>query len=241
MKTRALAGLVAAALAAGSPPALAGGGGFAGATEVTQLVNMGQLVMQYAMQAQQYVTQLQQTQTMLTNLMRNPLGVITPDLAKLANDTARLIQTGRDIGSSITQVDQNFSQMFDSTQAANFADKFRMWTEGSTDGLKHAMRAAGMQREQFADDATAVQALVENLSSAEGNLAALQALGGINAKQIEEGMKLRDLIATQQQATSQYLVAQAKKEQEIDDMNRRLWQFENKPLPAPRPKNPGQF
>lgn len=241
MKSRALACLLAASLAAGSPPALAGGGGFAGATEVTQLMNNAQLVMDYAMQAQKYVNQLQQTQTMITNLMKNPLGVIAPDLAKLASDTAKLIQTGKDIGSSIAQVDENFSKMFNSIEAMNYSDLFKNWTKSSTDGLHAAMRNAGMQREQFKDDATALNALVENLSSAEGNLSALQALGAINAKQIEEGIKLRDLIATQQQATSNYMIAQVQKEKKIEEMNQRLWQFENKPLPPPRPKKQGQF
>ena len=131
--------------------------------------------------------------------------------------------------------------MFNSAEAMNFAEKFKTWTEGSTDGLKSAMQNAGMQREQFADDATALQELTKRVSSSQGNLAALKALGSINAKQIEESMKLRDLIATQQLATNQYMIAKAQKEQKIDDMNARLWQFENKPLPTPRPKKPGQF
>lgn len=30
-------------------------------------------------------------------------------------------------------------------------------------------------------------------------------------------------------------------QEEIDKINARLWQFENKPLPPPREKKPGQF
>ncbi|MDP2196092.1 MAG: hypothetical protein Q8J72_08915 [Rhodocyclaceae bacterium] len=240
MKPRRLSGLLAAAMLA-TAPAHAGGGGIAGATEITQILNNVQLVQQYATQSQQYVTQLQQTQAMLTNLMENPLGVQSPDVLRIANNMAKLHSMGKDIGSSVAKVDENFGKMFNSREALNFADKFRTWTEGSTDGLKSAMQNAGMQREQFADDATALQGLTERVSSSQGNLAALKTLGSINAKQIEESMKLRDLIATQQQATNQHLIAQAQKEQKIEDMNARLWQFENKPLPPPRPKKPGQF
>ncbi|MHB1358290.1 MAG: TrbJ/VirB5 family protein [Rhodocyclaceae bacterium] len=240
MKPRRLSGLLAAAMLA-TTPAMAGGGGIAGATEITQILNNAQLVQQYATQAQQYVTQLQQTQTMLTNLMENPLGVLSPDVLRIANNMAKLHSMGKDIGSSVARVDENFAKMFNSAEAMNFAEKFKTWTEGSTDGLKSAMQNAGMQREQFADDATALQELTKRVSSSQGNLAALKTLGNINAKQIEESMKLRDLIATQQLATNQHLIAQAQKEQKIDDMNARLWQFENKPLPTPRPKKPGQF
>lgn len=240
MKPRLLSGLLAAAMLA-TTPAVAGGGGIAGATEITQILNNVQLVQQYATQSQQYVTQLQQTQSMLTNLMENPLGVQSPDVLRIANNMAKLHSMGKDIGSSVARVDENFARMFNNKEAMNYADKFRAWADDSNAGLKSAMQNAGMQREQFADDATALQGLAERVSSSQGNLAALKTLGSINAKQIEESMKLRDLLATQQLATNQHLIAQAQKEQKIEDMNARLWQFENKPLPPPRPKKPGQF
>ncbi|MBA3034695.1 MAG: hypothetical protein KKF85_02735 [Gammaproteobacteria bacterium] len=240
MKPNRLAGLLAAAMLA-TTPAVAGGGGIAGATEITQILNNVQLVMQYATQAQQYSTQLIQTQSMLTNLMENPLGVQSPDVMRIANNMAKLHSMGKDIGSSVARVDENHARMFSNTEAMNYADKFRAWTDNSNAGLKSAMQNAGLQREQFADDATALDGLAKKVSSSQGNLAALKTLGNINAKQIEESMKLRDLIATQQLATNQHLIAQAQKEQKIDDMNARLWQFENKPLPTPRPKKPGQF
>ena len=111
MKPRRLSGLLAAAMLA-TTPAMAGGGGIAGATEITQILNNAQLVQQYATQAQQYVTQLQQTQTMLTNLMENPLGVLSPDVLRIANNMAKLHSMGKDIGSSVARVDENFAKMF---------------------------------------------------------------------------------------------------------------------------------
>ncbi|MDP1605533.1 MAG: hypothetical protein Q8L93_02640 [Rhodocyclaceae bacterium] len=191
-------------------------------------MNNAQLVQQYATQAQQYVTQLQQTQTMLTNLTQNPLGVMAPDVMRIANNMTKLHAMGKDIGSSIARVDENHARLFNNNEAMNFADKFRSWTEGSNDGLKSAMQNAGMQREQFADDATALQGLTERVSSSQGNLAALQALGSINAKQVEESMKLRDLIATQQLATNQHLLAQNAKEKEKEEDLAKLLQSHTK-------------
>ena len=211
------AGFCALLLAGSSPVVLAGGGGIAGATEITQILNNAQLVQQYATQAQQYVTQLQQTQTMLTNLTNNPLGVLAPDVMRIANNMAKLHAMGKDIGASVARVNENHARMFDNKEAMNFADKFKTWTDNSNDGLKSAMQNAGMQREQFADDASALQGLTERVSSSQGNLAALKTLGSINAKQVEESMKLRDLIATQQQATNQHLLAQNAKEQALKD------------------------
>ncbi|MDP1605531.1 MAG: hypothetical protein Q8L93_02630 [Rhodocyclaceae bacterium] len=196
----------------------------------SQLMNNAQLVRQYAMQAQQYVTQLQQMQTMLTNLQQNPLGVQSLDVHRIANNMARLHGMGKDIGSSVARVDENHARMFNNTEAMTYANKFKTWTEGSNDGLKSAMQNAGMQREQFSDDATALQGLTERVSSSQGTLAALQTLGSINAKQVEESMKLRDLIATQQLATNQHLLAQAKAAQEEKKFAKEIMGDPKRPL-----------
>lgn len=188
-----------------------------GATEVTQLLNNAQLVDSYSQQVQAYQNQLLQYQTMLQNLANNPMGVLTPDVKLMANNAARLMAVGRDISSSMARVDQNFASTFSSPVAASFATKFNLWTNSSQDALKAAMLNAGLQREQFADDATALQGLTQSVASSTGNLGALQALGSLNARQIQESMKLRDLISQQQVAQNTYLAAQAAKEKARQD------------------------
>jgi P-type conjugative transfer protein TrbJ len=218
-------------LAVDSLPVWAGGS-FTGATEVTQLLNEGHLVEQYSMQGNQYAEQLLQTAKMIQNLENNPLGVQTPDLMLIANNLSRTLALGKDIGSSMARVDQNFATTFKSPVAQNYANQFRSWTDTSMDGLQAAMRNAGLQREQFPDDASALQGLVQRVSSANGNLSALQALGSINAQQVQESMKLRDLIATQQQATNQYLAAQRSSEQRRKEDGSRIMGSGDKVIPT---------
>lgn len=202
--------------------AWAGGGGVGGmtggATEITQILNNVQLVEQYAQQVLSYQNQLMQYATMVQNLTKNPLGVLAPDLMQLAGNAARIMQVGQDIASSMSRVDQTFASTFNNPVAAAFGTKFSLWTTASKDALKSAMLNAGLQREQFADDASALQGLVQSLSSSDGNLAALQALGGLTARQVQESMKLRDLISQQQVAQNTYLAAQASKEQAVQDI-----------------------
>ncbi len=158
------------------------------------------------------------------NLKANPAGVNLERLDQLATNMGRLMNYGKNISASIAQIDEQFARTFDNPVAKDFAGRFKEWTATMQDGLKSAMRNAGLQREQFSDDTRALQGLMSNLAGAQGNLSALQALGSLNARQIQESMKLRDLISEQQIAQSNYMVAQAKKEQEkegIDDWIRR--------------------
>lgn len=210
--------VIASAIALTSGSAHAGGGGMTGgATEMTQILNNVQLAESYAQQVMAYQNQLLQYETMLKNLLAHPSGVTAPNLSQLATNQAKIMSMGTDISSSMARVDTNFAATFKSPTAASFAAKFNLWTSSSHDALKAAMLNAGLQREQFADDATAVQALTTNVASSQGNLAALQALGGLNAAQLQESMKLRDLISQQQIAQNTYLAAQAAKEQAKQD------------------------
>lgn len=216
---RAIFCAVLSSLAISSSGALAGGGGgmTGGATEVTQILNNVQLVESYAQQVTDYQNQLLQYQTMVQNLTNNPLGVLAPDVQLMANNASRLLNVGRDIASTMARVDQNFATAFSSPIAASFATKFNLWTNTSHDALKAAMLNAGLQREQFADDTAALQGLVDRVSASNGNLAALQALGSLNARQVQESMKLRDLISQQQVAQNTYLAAQTAKEKARHD------------------------
>lgn len=207
-------GWLAATLISASAWAGGGGGGMTGgATEITQILNNVQLVESYAQQVLQYENQLMQYATMIQNLANNPLGVLLPDVQQIAGNMSRVMRVGQDIASTLSRVDQNFASTFKSPTAQTFATKFNLWTNSSQDALKAAMLNAGLQREQFQDDASSLQALVNSVSSSNGNLAALQALGSLNARQVQESMKLRDLISQQQVAQNTYLAAQAAKDQ----------------------------
>lgn len=233
---------VALCILAAIPPVIAGGGGMTGgATEMTQILNNVQLAESYAQQVIQYQNQLLQYETMLKNLLAHPSGVTAPNLSQLASNQAKIMSMGTDISSSMARVDTNFASTFKNPIAASFAAKFTLWTDASQNALRAAMLNAGLQREQFADDATAVQALTTNVASAQGNLAALQALGGLNAAQLQESMKLRDLISQQQIAQNTYLASQAAKEQAVQDVQTNTMTITDRPMPTPRAKKPGNF
>jgi P-type conjugative transfer protein TrbJ len=196
---------------AGSP------GGVNGATESTQILNNVLLADGYAQQVLQYQNQLLQYEIMLKNLAENPVGNISPQIGFLISNHARVMAGSKDIGSTMARVDQDFAGQFQSPIAASFADKFRGWTTHSNDGLKAMALNAGAQREGFQSDENALKALVEKNQRSEGNLGALKTLGEINAQQLQESMKLRDLISQQQVAQASYLASETAKSQAKED------------------------
>ena len=230
-----------ATLILGCSNAVAGGGATGGATEVTQIVNMTQLVASYGQQVMDYENQLMQYATMIQNLKANPLGVLAPDLAKATQDAARLWSMGTNIAASMADVDRRFAEAFKSPVATDFANKFSNWNNTASDALRSAMLNAGLQRENFASDQAALQQLVARVQASDGTVAGLQALGSLNAAQIQESMKLRDLISQQQVAQNTYLAAQMSKEKEMQDVQTNSMTIKDRAMPTPRPKKAGNF
>jgi P-type conjugative transfer protein TrbJ len=169
--------------------------------------------------------------TMVQNLKANPMGVLAPDVAKMTSDAARLWSVGKNIAGSMETVDRTFAETFRNPTAMSYADKFANWNFASSDALRSAMLNAGLQRENFPSDQEALQKLVDRVQATDGAVGGLQALGSLNAAQIQESMKLRDLISQQQVAQNTYLQARASKEQVNQERSDQLAQPYLPPIP----------
>lgn len=200
------------ALALVANPAFAGGAASGGASEVTQIMNNVQLANQYAQQVEQYASQLQQYQAQLRDLALNPTSIMGSDVSRLMHGIGGIMQAGQSIGGTMAQIDGNFSRTYNSPLAGTFSQNFKTWTSSSTDTLGAAMRSAGMHRDAFATDTAALTALFNKTQTSQGTVAAVQTLSEINVMQVQQMQKLQDLIATQNVATSNYMVAQNSKE-----------------------------
>lgn len=186
-----------------------------------QVVQNYQLIDGYVRQWDQLQESITQTTSMAQNLKEHQLGFISPKVNELASNFSRLLSssTGKDIGSTMAKVDKDFADKFKNPTAALFADKFKGWSDHSSDALKASMLNAGLQRENFKSDEAALAALVKKNQQSDGNLAALKTLGELNAAQIQETQKLRDLMSQQVLAQNIHLEAQTTKEQAVQDMN----------------------
>ncbi|MGD7190424.1 conjugal transfer protein TrbJ [Ralstonia pseudosolanacearum] len=237
-KTR-IAGFITAALFASQASAgsVAGTGG---STEVTQIINMMQLIQSYEQQVQAYVRQGVQVEAELRNLISNPTSILGSDVGNMINTIGQIWSGGQSIGYNLAQIDQNFARTFKSPTAGNLAKMFTSWHQTNTDTLQAALRSIGAQRDQYASSQAALTDLYNRSQSTNGNLDALQTLSQINVRQIQELQSLKELMATQASAATTYLATQNAKDQKGLDDATGLMQAYKTPIPsvqsAPAPK-----
>lgn len=230
-----------AASAIAITPAWAGSvGGFGGSTEITQIQNNLQLIMQYEQQVQGYIRQGLQLQNELTNLIKNPTSILGPEIGRMINTIGKIWSGGQSIGYNLAQIDKNFATMFKSSKAGDFAQMFTKWHDTNTDTLQSALRAIGTQRENYASAQDALTDLYNRSQSTSGNLDALQTLSQINVRQIQELQSLQELMSSQSQASLTYMATQNAKEQKGLEDAEALMKTQDTPITkvrtAPAPK-----
>lgn len=205
--------------------------GFGGGTEITQLMNNTQLILQYEQQVQAYLRQGLQLQNELKNLIQNPASLMGVEVGGLINSVGKIMSGGLAIGGNLAQIDKNFAATFKSPTAETLSKNFFKWHQTSTDTLEGALKAAGLHREHYASETDALAALYNRSQSTSGNLDALQTLSQINIKQIQHLQSLGDLMATQNLASSTYMATQTAKA----EGERRQQEVMSAPLSTPIP------
>lgn len=221
-----------AALLTAMPMSLsAGGGGFAGATEFTQLANNIQLVQQYAKQVEQYQTQLQsltnhiqQTQMMIQNLQMLPATV----WQKFANDVMALknvVQQGQAVSFAAANLDSQFAAMYKGyanyessaalslgDRSTTFAQQYRTLNASTRDNVNGALKALNTQMNALTTDEATMNLLQAQSQSADGQLKAIQAANEIALHQTDTLKKLNYTLMTQASTQAQWISAQNEKD-----------------------------
>jgi P-type conjugative transfer protein TrbJ len=178
------------------------------ATEVTQLLNHAQLVMAYIRQG----VQLQNEINMYTNMVRNasPLqsqvfGPISADLNALAG----IVQGGQALAYSLANLDVQFRNTFRgyATNPNTYYSQYRNWSQTSLDTTLGALRAAGLQGQQLQSEQGVLNSLRTMASSSNGRMEALQVMGEVAEQQVQQLMKLRELMLADMSSKQAYQAA----------------------------------
>jgi len=190
------------ALAVDSPREAAAG---AFATEVTQLLNHAQLVLQYLRQGEQLATEV----AMLADMARNsrPLGHQTfGSIASDINALARIVQGGQALAYSLGNLDQLFRMTYPGYRTApnTYYLQYRDWSQTSLDTTLGALRAAGLQGQQLQSEQAIESSLQALAQSSDGRMEALQVLGDINDQQVQQLMKLREIMLADMSSKQAY-------------------------------------
>ena len=187
--------------------------GNGGATEVTQILNNGQLIQiaaQTYQQIQQLAQQLQYMQAQMQNLTAAPQdvwGQAQQDLTQLT----QLVAQSQGLAYTAGNLSQQFQQTYPGfTSPVNFGQQYSDWINKSLGGLSTAMQVAGLQTSQgqFASEQAALQSIRSMSASSPGALQAVQAGNMIASNTADQLMKLRQLMGAQMAAQDTYLATQ---------------------------------
>ena len=201
----------------GSPRNAQASGVFVGATEITQLLNHIQLLMQYEQQIQQYATQMQQWETELrngANLAQQFFGPIRQDMIGLQ----RTVQGGNALSYAMANLDSQFTSKYPGytspQSASSFAQRYATWSQTSLDSTQKALDAAGLQNSQMDTEQDLLGYLETASQSADGQLKAIQVGNQIAEQQVQQMMKLRQLIMADMQSKSAFQNQQIMQQQQ---------------------------
>jgi P-type conjugative transfer protein TrbJ len=214
--------------------ALAGGAASGGSTEVTQLLNNGQLLDIAAKNAVQITNQMTQITNQVTqitnqlkmyaNMIQNTLTLPQQIWGNIARDIQQLqsiVQQGQAIAYSANNLDQLLKQRFQSYQqfqsnlpnATNYAQMYQTWSDTNRDTIQSMLKAANLTAQQFSTEKSTLDTIQLHSKTADGQMKALQVAHEIGMAQIDQFQKLRQLLS--QQATMMgtwYASQQAKKD-----------------------------
>src|ERR1700679_3064135 len=120
------------------------------ATEVTQLLNHAQLVLNYIRQGLQLETEIAMLATMLRNtknLSPQTFGQIQADM----NALGQIVQGGQALAYSLGNLDQLFRSTYPGygTTPTVYYANYQRWSQTSLDTTLGALRAAGSQSQQM--------------------------------------------------------------------------------------------
>lgn len=238
MKKMIGAAMLAAALSVSLPVYSGGGGLTGGATEITQLLNNAELLDIAIKEAENLAYQIRQYEIMYENFRNLPNHIKQQALADL-QALASIVSTGRAVAYSSGQIDEDYQreyrdfEYYAQRQQGNhdaLAERYRDWSQSNHDSVRGALRAAGLQAQQFDREDSALRTIEAQMESASGTKQLLQAGGSIAAMQVEQLQKLRQLQMAQIQLQASHVGGQVDRQAEDDSAWHRAV--------APRDNNP---
>jgi len=183
-------------------PALAG----AYATEITQVLNHVQLVLTYAVQANQLATQIKMLADAIKNTARNPHQIFWNIQADL-NALAGVVQGGRALAYSLGNLDALWHQTYPGYGGyarTGYYNRYQNWSQTTLDTVIGAMRGAGLQGRQLNSEVGLIMNLEGQSQSADGRLLALNVVTQLADQQAQQMQKLREIMLADMQSKAAY-------------------------------------
>lgn len=198
-------------------------GGFA--TEWTQLANNLQLVNSYIRLGDQLQQEIRMVLDMTKNSQILPsqlFGPISTDIARLAS----VVQGGQALAYSMGNLDSEFRTRFRGWgyNSRTWYTDYRTWSQTSLDTTLGTLRAAGLQGQQLQSEQAVLDRLRVMAQTSDGRMQAIQVANQISEQQVQQLMKLRQLMLADLQSKQAFQAAQIQKQTSGEAAEERLFQ-----------------
>lgn len=183
------------------------------ATEFTQIFNHIELIDQYIKQIQQFQTQISQYKNELLHTLNIPnqiFGAVSNDLQQLA----QIVKGGQAIAYSMANLNGVFTQRFPGygLVSKNYGLQYKTWGQTSLDTTLGSLQAAGLQGSQLQNEQNVLNSLRVMSQSAQGRMEAIEVGNQISEQQVEQLMKLREIMLSDLQSKAAYQSAMLQKD-----------------------------
>jgi P-type conjugative transfer protein TrbJ len=148
-------------------------------TEVTQLLNYGELLNIDLTTASQLTDEIQQLENSVRNLVLLPNQIFGPVQADI-NALARVVQGGYSLAYSMANLDTQFTSRFKgfaNFRPTNYYNNYQTWSQTSLDTTLGTLHAAGLQGQQLQSEQAVLASLRSMAQTSGGAMEALQVLG----------------------------------------------------------------
>ena len=178
------------------------------ATEITQISNHAQLVLAYIRQGLQLESEI----AMLANMIRNTKNLSPQRFGQIQGDVnalAQIVQGGQALAYSLGNLDQLFRKTYPGygRNPTVYYMNYQKWSQTTLDTTLGALRAAGLQGQQLQSEQAVINSLESMSQSADGQMQALNVLGQISDQQVQQLMKLRELMMADMSSKQAYQAA----------------------------------
>jgi type IV secretion system protein TrbJ len=188
-------------------------------TEWTQLFNKATQLKQLAQQAAQLKTEISQYEDMLLNskgLSSHVWGKALQDfksLQSLMQQSKALAYTASDLDSEYASRYGTYNQYISQNLGRHtWQNQYSQWSTQGADNTLYTLKGLGLQASQLQNDQQLLSQLQGMATSAEGRMQAAQITNMLASQNVEQLMKLRELMMMQLQMQANYLSQQQAKE-----------------------------
>lgn len=191
--------------------------------EITQYMNYTQLYQQTS----NLVNQLEILRTQAARLSSaTPYSQTTALLSNLM----QVVNQGQALGYNIGNITRRFETQYPEfgRRQGNYFESYQAWSQTTSDSIRSALVAAGLQMENFATESATADTLRVMNQSATGQMQAIQIGNAVSSEMLDEMRKLRQLNTAQSQAQNAFLLgAKQQSDEEASGMKTFLNQKNN--------------